>query len=362
MKDQNTGGYRIALITSFILGSIVLVGLMSLEKLYWRRGIFAEGWPDFSFEHLIHSVVIFISLSAVYWSLIGRKRPQLVLLESGGMSIERLSILGTLFVSIIFLLLFLFKPSVFNTLSKEDVSIEWGSAILLLSCCIIFLVSFVRCLNYLYIPRITKWTLAFLALVFFIIAMEEISWFQRAYGFETPIFFKGNMQNELNLHNFATNEIENIYYFGAFLFLVMLPFLRVLFPYIVNNYNYLRLFVPRSFISIIGAITCAYNFDMWNIIFIQISFFSAVIILFAFTIFCSNRNERNITIFTISLIVITQAFFLSNGERFSRLCEVTEYKEFFIPLAFFVYSLSVYSNIKKMYLAGESSKSHPADI
>lgn len=359
MKDLNMGGYRPASITSFILGIIGLAGMLFSDKFYWRRGIFQEGWPDFSFDYLMRSVIIFISLCAVYWGLVGSKKPQLVILKSDGMSIERLSISGTLLISIIFLFLFLFKPSVFSTLSFEDGPIEWGSTILLLSACITFLVAFARYRNYLSIPKITQWTFVFLAFVFFVIGMEEISWFQRVIEIETPALFKDNMQNEINFHNFATYKVENIYYFGAFLFLVILPFLRVLFSSIVNN-NYLRLFVPRPFISIIAAVACAYNFDTWSTIFIQISFFSSIIILFAFAIYCNNWNERGIIVFTISLIVITQAFFLSNGGNFYRAWKVTEYKEFFIPLAFFIYSLSVYSNVDQVYL--EKGKYSPPNI
>lgn len=356
MKDLNTRGYGLASITPFILGSIGLAGVLFLDKFYWRTGVFPEGRPDFSFDYLMRSAVIFISLCAVYWGLIGGRKPQLVILKSDGMPIERLSILGTLLVSIIFLFLFIFKSSVFSVLSFEDGLIEWCSAILLLGACIIFLVAFARYRNYLSIPKITQWTFVFLAFVFFIIAMEEISWFQRVIEVKTPVLFKDNMQNEINFHNFATDKVENIYYFGAFLFLVALPFLRVSFSSAVNN-NYLRLFVPRPFISIIAAVACAYNFYMWNIIFIQISFFGSVIILFAFAIYCNNWNERGIIVFTISLIVITQAFFLSNGDNFYRTWEVTEYKEFLIPLAFFVYSLSVYSSVGQVYLEKERSYS-----
>ena len=42
----------------------------------------------------------------------------------------------------------------------------------------------------------------FLMLVFFLNAMEEISWGQRIFGWETPQTFEGNVQEETNLHNY----------------------------------------------------------------------------------------------------------------------------------------------------------------
>jgi hypothetical protein len=318
----------------------------ALDKLYWGTSVFAEGWPNFSVGHLIRSIIIFISILAILGSLIGSNRPKLIFDESNEVPLERLSILGVLFISCIFLFLFIFKPLIFNGLSLEDGLIEWGSALLLFGSCIIVAISFSKSRNVLNISKVTQLSIAILSFVFFVIAMEEVSWFQRVLEIEAPKIFDGNAQHEMNLHNFATNYFENIYYFGSFLFLVVLPFVRLLFPYVSNN-NYLRIFVARPFIGVIGSIACAYNFDMWNIILTQIAFWGSVLILFAFAKFSSNRSERYIILFTIFIIAITQALFLFNGVKFARLWEVTEYKEFFIPLAFFIYSLDVFTYINR---------------
>ena len=189
--------------------------------------------------------------------------------------------------------------------------------------CIITAVSFSKSCNNFNITKVIRISLAILSLVLFLIAMEEVSWFQRVLEIKTPNAFSGNSQGEINLHNFSTDYVENIYYFGAFLFLVVLPYVRLLFPYVENN-RYLKLFVARPFIGVIGSIACAYNFDMWNIIFTQIAFFGSVVILFVFSTFCSDRNARYIVVFTILLIVATQGLFLVHGSNFSRLWEVTE--------------------------------------
>lgn len=57
----------------------------------------------------------------------------------------------------------------------------------------------------------------FIALMFFVIAMEEISWGQRIFDVESSEFFlEHNMQNEINLHNRNTKLSEAVYYTGAF--------------------------------------------------------------------------------------------------------------------------------------------------
>ena len=86
-----------------------------------------------------------------------------------------------------------------------------------------------------HISKITRFSLASLSFVFFVMAMEEVSWFQRVLEIDTPKAFDNNMQKEMNLHNFATNAVENVYYMGAFIFLVILPFLRSMFPFLSNS-------------------------------------------------------------------------------------------------------------------------------
>ena len=60
----------------------------------------------------------------------------------------------------------------------------------------------------------------FLILIFFLYAMEEISWGQRIFGWETPQTFEGNVQDETNLHNYF-----NQYYLLFYKLLVFTPVL-----------------------------------------------------------------------------------------------------------------------------------------
>lgn len=353
LQDQfirNNGIFSIVIFNFGLMGFLIL---LALDKFYWSSGLLDENWPNFSYGHLFRSVIIFISFSAISWSLIIRNQLKMILIEGIGIPFERLIVLGALFLAILFLTLFLINPTVFSTSSEEDGPIEWGSALLLLSGSLIFVISFIRFRKSLNIPLIVRCTFLFFALIFFIIAMEEISWFQRFLKFQTSNLLNHNSQNEFNFHNVATSLFENIYYFGTFLFLMVLPLVWRL-VYNELNSDYAKLFVPRPFITIICAVTCAYNFDMWNILFTQISFFGAIVILFIFYKFTNNGHEKFMFIFTIFLVVITQIFFLLNGERFMRPWEVTEYKEFFIPLAFFGYSVSVYNYVSQVYLAERS--------
>lgn len=73
----------------------------------------------------------------------------------------------------------------------------------------------------------------------------------------------------------------------------------------------------------------------------------------------SSPDEKAITVFAANVGNRYPDFFLVYGENFYRLWDVTEYKELFIPLAFFIYSLSVYRQVNKTCLA--DNRSIPVD-
>jgi len=346
MKEQSHSSYGVIPVIAFLLGCMGLAGIMLVDVLYLHAGFLQEGLPKLSYGWLLRSAAIFFSLVVITFGVTGGRRCQVALPITPGASLERLSVLGTLLISSLFVLVFLVQPAVFSSMSQENYPIEAASAILLLCSCAMSTVAAVRARAQACVPMVTTVALAMLALVFFVIAMEEISWGQQIFDLETPDAFSGNEQGELNFHNFATNRVENVYYFGAFLFLVVLPFLGVLFPASASDKRVDPLF-PRPFMIPLGAIACAYNFDMWNILFIQVSFFGSLIVLSLVSMLSTDRIERSIVVVTLMLLMATQVIFLTNGDNFDRLWEVTEYKESLISLAFFVYSVSVYRNFPR---------------
>ena len=204
MKIKNIENINIRKSIVFLLGCIGLIIVIVLDKLYWKVGIFAEGYPDLTTGHIVRSIIIFMSILAILWSLIGitNNQPMLMLEDNSGMPLEQLSILGVVFISIIILFIFIFESSLFNALSLEDSFIEWVSALLLFASCIITAVSSSKIRNISNIPKVTKISIAFLSLVLFIVTMEEVSWFQRILEIETPKIFDANYQNEMNYITF----------------------------------------------------------------------------------------------------------------------------------------------------------------
>jgi hypothetical protein len=250
-------------------------------------------------------------------------------------------------LSLSFTIVFLYNPKIFNNLALEDNLIEFISALLWLITCGVFLLISMKLgkshyrnrLFYIFI------SLAF-AFIFFILGMEEISWFQRILSVDTPKTFEGNLQNEMNLHNFATSYVEVCYYFLSFVWLIVLPFIKET-SFILKE-KIVLFFMPSSFIIFVSAIFMAYNYNMWNQIPTQIAFFLTLfIMLYCIAYRCSDGN-RSLLIASAIIYVLTQLLFLVYGSNMIRNWDVTEYKEFFIPLSFMIYSLEILSNANNL--------------
>ena len=241
---------------AFFICCLCIISVIVFDKIFLEISIFREGWPTFSIGDLMRSTIIFISTIGIFYSMVGIQKPIFLISERKGASFELASIIMVLFISVITLSLFMFNPSTFNKLSKEDNVIEWGSAILLFGS---FLFSGLTMLNYHRSSNnlsFVKLFIGLMSLAFFIIFMEEVSWFQRVLEVKTPESFGSNVQDEMNLHNFATEFTEYAYYLGAFVFLVIFPFFRFIFPTISSN-DFLKIIAPRPFIGIIGSICCS---------------------------------------------------------------------------------------------------------
>jgi hypothetical protein len=344
-----------------ILGLSGLLSVLAFDHFYWRLDIFREVWPNFSRGHLLRSSAIILSISALCFSAY-RYRSRLNGSATKGpdqlkwSAFERWSVSASLLTSLGFLILFLLKPFVFSALSLEDQPVEWASAAFLFAGSALFAAAFLKSRGNRQLTLLIRVTLLLFMVLLLLIGLEETSWFQRVFNVSPPDkFLIGNVQSEINLHNFATNLTENAYYFGGFVFLVMLPFMRVLGIFPAGN-RFFDIFIPRSYLIGIGALACAYNFDMWNIAFTQVEFFGSVAILLTCSAIGSKGFERPIFAGIALLVVVTQAVFLARGKWFDRFYEVTEFKEMFIPLGFALFALDVYRRVNRRPHQGKGLK------
>ena len=355
---------RLTLKSLLPLAGAYVVFLMALSidiLLLYDTGLLEEGPPRFELIYLIRTGLVALSSGLLVFGL---ARGWLTVQDSerflkgteGGSSqgwtagpepvfskkYRYVILWGTIVMGAGFLTLFIADPRAFYLFGKEDNFIEVGSALIWFLGGLLFLrLAYLSIRSHGHFRRTRILLPLLLGLVCVLVSLEEISWFQRVFSLETPSFMVENVREEINFHNYATDEVEIVYYLSTFLSFILLPFA----VHRINNLRIpdpIRFFIPSRVVVLASALAVAYNYDMWNILFIQFSFFVTLFILL--TDIKDAISAGRIPWAVISLVLLTglsQGLFLFLGDRFVRTWDVTEYKEFIIPLAVFVYSFEV---------------------
>ena len=331
------------------IGCLGLVLLFSLDLYLERPLLLADDPPLLSAKWLMKSFVLFISLALIFYGLTNFINNKKSTVSKTIDIYELITILVVLFISSFFVFLYSVTPKYFHIISYEDGPIELASAFFLFISSIIFFVLWVRCFFVGVVPKITQYSFLIFSFLFFIICMEEISWFQRVADIETPVYFENNIQKEMNFHNFFTHSSEYIYYIGSFVFLVLFPFFKLVFNEKIKDSSFIQTMTPQYLLIPIGFVMCSYNYDMWNSTIIQITFFSSLLLSIIIVQLYTKKNQ--IILYSVIIILVTtQIIFLIPPNNYDRLHEIKEFKEFFISFGFLIYSIDVYKNSKKRSL------------
>jgi len=322
----------------YLISGLILFGIIVFLQLILLgiNDIFAEGLPELSNVQLLKSAAIAIAGGMIAWGLMTSETGREL---RANLTIQKIwlpCLISSL--GLCFALLHYLQPQLFWEFAKEDGPIENASAY-------IYFISTIVCLIAGWLHYQSKHapapTFAFcgLAALFFLIGMEEISWFQRVFDIETPEFLKqANDQEELNFHNFGTNKVENLYYLAAYCFIGILPLLR----HDLLRLKWLQGFeplFPSAQLFLLAAVFAAYNCDMWNIPFLQLPFFISVFLILILYLSSQEWILKGSLLYCLTLTLTTQGILMLNGDSLIRIWDVTEYKELFIPIAFLVYSL-----------------------
>jgi hypothetical protein len=239
--------------------------------------------------------------------------------------------------------LFIVSPSLFSAFSREDHLVETASFWALILATLLAIRSAVLTWNgQRRSDHAAALLIAIIASIFFIIGMEEVSWLQREIGFVTPdAIASRNMQGEFNLHNLNTHAAEVIYYTGATIALVLIPFTLWAHPHLWRT---LRLghALPQSHLIAIGALISSFTCSMWNMLPIQFSFWFSQGVVLGVILTSTNPHERRSMLWILLAALGIQVIFLLGYARLIRHWEVTEYREMLIAIGLLFYTLDVF--------------------
>ncbi len=338
------------LIVARIYEVIVKVSYVT-ENIYQKflgKNVLTNYEPNFSPPNLIRSFIIIVGTLLLIAYVRQHRASQAAPQRFNSQWLFNLAQWLGWIMAVICLVLFLVSPTWFAKATAEDYIVENLSALGLFVSCGLMVVVFVlqflsrKQIKYKFIKLGVA---AIMALVLFVSGMEEVSWFQRAIHYETPSFLASNSQHEANLHNLASNTSEEIYYFGSFVLLILIPFIADQSD-LLTNIPGIKLFAPNVTVLFSCALLSAYNYNLWNRSTIQFAFFATLWIL-AFYSFKALREKpsfsvwRYFPILLLGLLVVTQAIFILRGQRFIQSWNVTEYREMIMPYGYVVWTLDV---------------------
>jgi len=191
---------------------------------------------------------------------------------------------------------------------------------------------------------------AVLFLAIFAIAGEEISWGMWIFHEHTNAFFhQFNSQDETNLHNMDTFVSEDLYYFGSFFLLVMVPFFKDSIVRLLAKLKWQSLasLIPSTWImlpwTVMAGFLAPYSYMQTTIL---LGFFGSVLVL-VHTLASKPSKARAwmASVFLVLLLVVGGVFTFSWQSAYIdhvRGGSPKEYMEVLTSLGLCVYAVDVY--------------------
>jgi hypothetical protein len=234
------------------------------------------------------------------------------------------------------------SPAAFARVGAEDSAIEWLSALLL------FGAAGFMALRLQTVLRLTpahgpRWIPVVIAAgftaLFALMALEEVSWFQRQIGFDTPEAVAArNWQGEFNLHNFHTDITELALYSGTGIFLMLLPLLR---GSEVARWPLVRVlapFLPDRTVAAVSAPMLVFTYSHWTLLPVQAAFWIGLGVCIAFARSSITRHGTVLWSTLAVWVAAGQLFMLAFGHTMVMIFDSSEYRELFISIGLAAYA------------------------
>lgn len=243
-------------------------------------------------------------------------------------------------LSAFFALVLALDPGTYIDWAYEDGLVETMSATFSIMASLVFVLIFIELWRARARPRsVYLGGAAAMALLLFAVGMEEISWMQRVLSVDTPAALAANLQGEINLHNFDTLIMNIVFYTVAFLLLILVPFLDDQ-TSLFKKAGPVRFFIPGLTVLLISSISVFYNYKLWDTLFLQLWLFVTMFILAYYAVY-ARGSFRLLIMALMASGIATQLLFFNQGHNFGLYWLGSEYREFFIPIGFLIYSLEL---------------------
>jgi hypothetical protein len=179
-----------------------------------------------------------------------------------------------------------------RTITKENGFFETISVLFLLSISLYGVICSIR--NRHYFHQITLFAILSFALLAFIAGMEEISWGQQLFHFESSEFFlTQNHQKETNLHNLIDgNLFSSILYTSIYTLFIFIPLFYKLFPKLLERFMILKYFDINPHTILVALFASIFQLYFYKDIGVVVDMLShlTALLLFAYLLWSQQKN------------------------------------------------------------------------
>lgn len=253
------------------------------------------------------------------------------------------SLYGMPLLALSIAILFVVNPQLADWVAYEDFIVESVTALAACLASFILIVIAFRRNTRKYLSVFV--TTLVIALSFFAIGMEEISWGQRILNIESRGFFlENNWQGETNLHNFHTTIAMAIFYVATFIIFVVLPFYKEEVTKLLSKVRLksLSVFIPSDYITVIFATSVGF------MAFVPNHQYQLFILIFTLAVLASmllhkkSSSSPSVAIF-MSLAAILVSLMITISPNFEeiglRSYFFYEWREMLVCLALLIYAI-----------------------
>ena len=198
--------------------------------------------------------------------------------------------------------------------------------------------------------KLLKFTIISFSILTFIAAMEEISWGQHLFHFQSSSFFElYNQQKETNLHNFVDGNIfSSVIYSSVYTLFVFVPLLIQLFHDKIKILKLIYPFIPSLHVVLIILYASAFQIYFYDDIGVIIDFatLGAGLVLFMITVSIKKLWTKYLLIHLI-FILVSMGLFMNVHTIFSFFNMQYEIREMFVIFATLLFCIEFANKLQK---------------
>lgn len=176
--------------------------------------------------------------------------------------------------------------------------------------------------------------------IFFLASMEEISWGQHLFHFDSSEFFQvHNQQHETNFHNLiSANLFSSIVYFSVYSFYVFIPLFMRLLNLKLNKFDFLMPYLPPLHVVLIVLFASSFQVYFYDDFGTWADMVTLIIgmILFIVTVIITKEIDKKILIH-FCIVTFCMVLFMFSYKIFNFFNAQYEIRETFVVLATFIY-------------------------